>query len=881
MKAHFERAPHSSIFLVVLRLLLCICFACIAFGVSAKYALATDVPNGFEVVEIFSTLESPASFAFSPDGRMFIGERINGRLLVASYNDISQQWELNEEPFYTFDIPKDSGIPFRHRSSGLRDIAFDPDFENNGYVYAFYMKDQPLQNRVVRIQASVENPDVAEPGSEELLLEVPFNSIFSSGSHNGGAIAFGTDGALYITTGDGWNGGDPVQSLSTFTGKIFRVNPDGSIPEDNPFYNETTDGRQAIYALGLRNPYSMSKHPSSGELYVNEAGGDQKASIYRVEAAANYGHQGYTGIGNQQSEWANASGEAGGNLVTGGAWYPDTGYWPSTYHGVYFTALWGSNNQSTGDINYIGSETETSSTSFASSVGQAGLKPVLTRIGPDGNLYYLLTDYESDEGRVHMIRWTGQQSAVIPSIEPNGGSYQEAVEVTLTSSTDGAEIRYTLDGSIPTERSPVYNEVLTVGMSSTLNARSFKEGILPSGTASAEFIIGTGINQAPVAVAGADQVSTPGVLVTLNGADSYDPDGDDLALSWKWTQLSGPSVELFSAEDAIAFFTPTENGVYQFELTVMDATGESRDGMTVTVEQELPLDAGLVAYWKLDEDSGDMASDALGLANGQLTNGPVWQVDQGVLGGALEFDGVDDYVDIGTMDLPARAGLTLAFWFRADDFEIHDARFISKASGIQDEDHYWMVSTLNDTALRFRLKAGGTTTTLVSPEDVLSAGAWHHVAAIYDGSRMSLYLDGKEITSTAKTGLIDTKNDVGAALGNQPGGDDRPFDGMLDDVRIYSRSLSAQSVNDLITFEPGDSFILGDPTGNGEISALDASLILQHVVGLNVLEGAALASADVSGQSGVSALDAALVLRYIVGLIDCLPASEGCQVSED
>ncbi|MEM9776665.1 MAG: PQQ-dependent sugar dehydrogenase, partial [Chloroflexota bacterium] len=206
---------------------------------------AFDLPADFENLSVITNLADPDGFAFSPDGRLFISERITGKLLVAKQNQQTGDWTLNSEPFYTFDIPKDDqGEPEARRSAGLRDLAFDPDFATNGYVYAFYMKDDVLQNRVVRLKASTTNPDITDTTfGEQLLIDLPFNSTFSSGSHNGGALEFGTDGKLYITTGDGWTGefaGDPVQSLSTFTGKVLRINSDGSIPADNPFYTQTT-----------------------------------------------------------------------------------------------------------------------------------------------------------------------------------------------------------------------------------------------------------------------------------------------------------------------------------------------------------------------------------------------------------------------------------------------------------------------------------------------------------------------------------------------------------------------------------------------------------------------------------------------------------------
>ena len=761
-----------------------------------------DPPEGFEVVEIFNNLDSPAGFAFSPDGRMFICERITGALRIAEYNEVTQTWELLVLPFYVFDIPKESGAPVRHRSSGLRDIAFDPDFESNGFVYAFYMGDSPRQNRVVRIRASTADPNSAASGSEELLLNLPYNSTASSGSHNGGAIEFGQDQKLYITTGDGWNGGDVVQSLDTFTGKVLRINADGSIPEENPFYSQATGDYRAIYALGLRNPYSMSRHPVSGELFINEAGGNKKASIFIAEAGANYGHQGYTGIGVEKEEWGNGASGASGSLITGGAWYPQGGYWPSQYHGVYFTALWGGNGDQVGHINYLEGESNPTIASFSSSVGQSGLKPVLARIGPDENLYYVLTNYESSEGRIHMVRWTGQMTAASPEITPAGGTFAEPIEVTLSTSTSDAQIRYTLDGSVPDENASLFNGSLVVEESVILNARTFKEDILPSSAVSATYVIGNVTNIPPVANAGDDQVATIGDFVTLSGAGSFDPDGDDLTLSWNWVQLGGPAVELFSAEDAVAFFTPQEEGVYVFQISVIDAQDVSTDEVEVVVQAELPLDEGLVSHWLLDEVDGTEASNAVRTEQGTLINGPVWRPNEGKLGGALEFDGIDDYVDLGPVNDVEGTGLTLAFWFKADDFDIHDARFISKASGVQDEDHFWMVSTLNESVLRFRLRAGNETTTLISEPGAVSVSSWFHVAATYDGVQMRLYKDGSLIASQNKSGEIEKDAGVVAVLGNQPpGAGDRPFDGFIDDVRIYSRALSSNAIGLLASGE--------------------------------------------------------------------------------
>ena len=182
--------------------ILAIFFFCMALFLSySKQSIAFDLPANFENQVIVENLKDPDYFAFSPDGRMFISERITGKLLVAKFNTTTDVWSINPTPFYTFDTPE----PVR-RSAGLRSIAFDPDFINNGFIYAFYMKNGALQNRVVRIKASTSNADIADSnygtGGEELLINLPFNSTSASGSHNGGALQFGNDNKLYISTGE-------------------------------------------------------------------------------------------------------------------------------------------------------------------------------------------------------------------------------------------------------------------------------------------------------------------------------------------------------------------------------------------------------------------------------------------------------------------------------------------------------------------------------------------------------------------------------------------------------------------------------------------------------------------------------------------------------
>jgi glucose/arabinose dehydrogenase len=154
---------------------------------------------------------------------------------------------------------------------GLLGLAFHPQYAQNGRFFVNYT-DRNGDTHIAEFRVS-SNPDVADPGSERQLLFV--NQPFDN--HNGGAVAFGNDGLLYIGLGDGGSGGDPQgngQSLTTLLGKILRIDVNqGSpygIPADNPFASRT--GAREVWSFGLRNPWRFSFDRATGDLYIGDVG---------------------------------------------------------------------------------------------------------------------------------------------------------------------------------------------------------------------------------------------------------------------------------------------------------------------------------------------------------------------------------------------------------------------------------------------------------------------------------------------------------------------------------------------------------------------------------------------------------------------------------
>ena len=159
---------------------------------------------------------------------------------------------------------------------GLLGLAFHPDFPDDPRLFVYYT-DTSGDTRVSSFSVDPSNPDRADPDSEVQLLFIdqPY------GNHNGGALAFGPDGYLYIGVGDGGSGGDPHgngQKLGTLLAKVLRIDVDSTtgdqaygIPADNPFVS-TDSARPEIFALGLRNPWRLSFDRDTGDLWIGDVG---------------------------------------------------------------------------------------------------------------------------------------------------------------------------------------------------------------------------------------------------------------------------------------------------------------------------------------------------------------------------------------------------------------------------------------------------------------------------------------------------------------------------------------------------------------------------------------------------------------------------------
>jgi len=241
----------------------------------------------YEVVDTFSalTFNDGVDIQSAGDSRLFVVEQA-GRIIVFDKND--------PDTSYVFlDI---SSIVTSGSELGLLGLAFHPDYSTNGWFYVYYTTGSgPYTARVARYSVTGD-PNVADPASEDILLNIGERAS----NHNGGGLAFGGDGYLYVCVGDEGGGGDVyenAQNLTTLQGSVLRLDVDLAvdappyyeIPVDNPFAGNGNGWAEEIYAYGLRNPWRISYDAVSDRVWVGDVGQGQWEEVDVIVNGGNYG----------------------------------------------------------------------------------------------------------------------------------------------------------------------------------------------------------------------------------------------------------------------------------------------------------------------------------------------------------------------------------------------------------------------------------------------------------------------------------------------------------------------------------------------------------------------------------------------------------------
>lgn len=245
---------------------LCLILVCISTCAQDKNPI--NIENSHEI--IVSDLDIPWGFTFLPDGSMLITEKAGE--LIHFKNGMKTTI---------------SGLPeiYLRGQGGLMDIILHPNYNNNGWIYFSYASSEAEgeggNTTIARAKLKSDSLDQLE-----VLYKATPNT--KKGQHFGSRLVFNKDGYLFFTIGDRGNRDVNPQDITRDCGKVYRINDDGSIPEDNPFVNEA-NAIKAIYSYGHRNPQGMTLHPKTKEIWTHEHGPKGGDEINIIKAGKNYG----------------------------------------------------------------------------------------------------------------------------------------------------------------------------------------------------------------------------------------------------------------------------------------------------------------------------------------------------------------------------------------------------------------------------------------------------------------------------------------------------------------------------------------------------------------------------------------------------------------
>jgi glucose/arabinose dehydrogenase/PKD repeat protein len=402
----------------------------------------------------------PTNIEFLPDDRMLVVE-LQGKIIVLP----PPYTQPDPTPFLQLTNVGSAGV-----QQGLYDIVLDPNFTTNHFYYVFYTTATPNKDRLSRFTANASLTGTIN-GSEVVLYQDPY---FANNEHHGGALAFGNDGKLYFTTGEHFLP-QLSQDLTNPRGKIHRVNPDGSIPTDNPFYDGAGPNWDSVWALGLRNPFRAYYDAPTGRFFVGDVGGNvASTAIEELEVGArgaNYG-------------WPNSEGPCSSPCTSPIYSYPHNGrdgaiaagfvyhgsQFPSSYRGDFFFADYAQNwikrltFDTSGAVNGVYNVEPIDGTPD----GPTGDVVYLTE-GPDGALYYVDLGYSDTTNtagiskirRIRFINGGNQPPIAVAAATPSSGPVPLTVSFSSTGSSDpdGQPLSYLWtfgDGTTSTAANPTH-----------------------------------------------------------------------------------------------------------------------------------------------------------------------------------------------------------------------------------------------------------------------------------------------------------------------------------------------------------------------------------------------------------------------------------------
>jgi glucose/arabinose dehydrogenase len=405
-------------------------------------ALLASLPAGFAEAAVATGLSNGTAMELAPNGDLWVLEQTGA---VKRFRPGSTTADVvgNVSPL---------GLS-ASGERGLLGIAFDPQYATNKHVFLYYTATSPgTHNRISRFTVSDTDAtdyyfagtsttpiDAGSSGTPTQTIIFELDALSSATNHNGGAIHFGPDGKLYVAVGENANGAN-AQTLANLHGKMLRINNDGTIPSDNPFFATATLDERAIWALGLRNPYTFAFQPGTGRMFINDVGQNTWEEINEGVAGSNYGWPGIEG--NQGTPpsgpgvyrapiyaYSHGGGPFQGFAITGGAFYnPAVQQFPAEYAGDYFFADFVSDWINVRDA----------STGAVQQFATGALGAVDLRVASDGSLYYLARG----SNQVFRVTFPAQQAPTITQ-QPESQAVQAGATANFAVEATGtAPLRY-------------------------------------------------------------------------------------------------------------------------------------------------------------------------------------------------------------------------------------------------------------------------------------------------------------------------------------------------------------------------------------------------------------------------------------------------------
>lgn len=328
-----------------------------------------EVPAGFALDVVATGITAATALEVAPDGRVFVCEQTGALKVVKDGKLLPEQFAV---------MPVETTW-----ERGLLGVTVDPAFPKVPHVYIHYTAAAPYPHTVVsRLTAT---GDRVVLHSEKKLFEGDDQRPYKSeiiGAHQGGGLHFGPDGKLYVAVGE-LTAKTPAQEKRSQFGKILRINPDGTIPADNPFAAELDGKYRAVWALGLRNPYTFAFQPGTGRLWACDVGSTRLDEVNAIVKGGNYGWPVVEGPADDPRfvppvhTYKAAS-------ITGAAFSPAAGAWPAAWRGKFFFM-----DFVQGWVRALDPEAPAKPPAeFARGIR----RPIDLRFAPDGSLYILVRD---------------------------------------------------------------------------------------------------------------------------------------------------------------------------------------------------------------------------------------------------------------------------------------------------------------------------------------------------------------------------------------------------------------------------------------------------------------------------------------------------------